>query len=102
MARVINNDNFKWTDGGLKLLSLFYHEIEKLGNQRMTAIAIEREWGLLSSKTAGNKRIWSRADEQYLLDNFANTPVPELSIYLNRTQDAICSKYSLLKNPKSA
>lgn len=102
MAKIINNDSFIWSESGLRLLSIFHYEIERAGGARLTAIAIEREWGLLSCKLYGNKRIWSRSDEQYLVDNFANTPMPELSIYLNRTQDAIYSKYTLLKAKKSA
>ena len=78
---------------GVTLYQRIKAEIKRNGGNLQTAFAIEREWGLISSQHAGNKRIWTSADEHYLLINFSQVTVRDLAKALDRSQDAVMSKY---------
>lgn len=99
---------YPWTPEGLELLRTIETFIAYSGGAYKLATKLELEWGGKPKRVKLRKALrhppihtlWTPTDEAYLLANFMNMGVCDVAIALNRSQDAVFTKFKRLREGK--
>ena len=91
--------NYQWEPGGMDLLNEILVQIHHNGGIDRTIDLIQAEWTKDSRcqiKFRGNQKLWSKEDEQFLIDNHESALNRSIAKMLNRSEHSVKSKIQKL------